>query len=322
MIWQAPTHIYALPGVNTVAQLGAPLYDAGARLPRVRSRYRQTVRQPAFPLYEAGAWRLHGLGQSATGAGAKILAASAPVAALATSTLSAAALGSWAGPLGAGVGVLVGVLAGLWAAHSARVAGAKHENQAINSAVNTWDAGMKAIFAAANSSDPAINVSGAQAAGQVQELWGQFWAQMSPLIGAPGTADSSARGSNCGSTNLNPAGPCAGTPQGHKCDNSCTATCCVACQDLYPSMLQALEVLNSPSGGTVQVCAIAGSKYGAQARSGYTLSYTPPISSGAGASIGADLSSIFGGGGPSATAAGGNLLPVLALGALAFFLFS
>ena len=281
----------------------------------MRARNVHTVRAPAYPIYEG--WGLHGLGQE----GGKILAATAPVAATATTTaitpfLTWAGMASWAGPIGAGVGVLIGVIAGLWAAHAARVAGAKHENQAINSAVQTWDAGLKAIFAAANSSDPSINVSGPTAAAQVQQLWSQFWAQMFPYLHAPGVADSSQGGVNCGSTTLNPAGACAGTPGGHKCDNSCTATCCVACQDLYPSMLQAIQVLNSPSGGMVQVCAIARSSYGAQARSSYSLTYNPPaIQGGAGAALTSGISSLFGGG-----AAGGSFLPILAFGALAFLL--
>lgn len=303
--------------MNMVSQMPAPLYDMGARLPRVRPRSTHTVRQPGYPLFEG--WGLHGLGQE----GPQILKAAAPIAATATTAIltpvftsgatvgAGAAAGSWAGPIGAGVGILVGILAGLWAAHQARVKGAKMENQAINSAVQAWDAGMKAIFNAANSSDPTVNVSGAQAANQVQGLYAQFWAQMSPYMRSPGTSDTSGGGVNCGSSQLNPAGPCAGTPGGHKCDASCTATCCVGCQNIFPSMLQAMQVLNSPTGGTVQVCAIAGSKYGANARSGYTLTYTPPTVTG----ISSDLSSLFGGG-AGASSSSSMLLPLLVAGAI------
>jgi hypothetical protein len=178
---------------------------------------------------------------------------------------------------------------------------------------------MKAIFAAANSSDPTQNVSAQQAAQQVTQVWQQFWGAMSPYMHSPGTADASGGGTNCGSTQLNPQGPCAGTPNGHMCDSACTATCCVGCQDLYPSMLQALQVLSSPTGGQVQVCAIASSKYGASARGGYTLSFTPPQISPLSSITGgltSDLSSLFGG---SSTTGGTSLLPLLLLGALAFF---
>lgn len=302
--------------MNIVSQMPAPLYDMGARLPRVRPRSTHTVRKPAYPLYEG--WGLHGLGQE----GPQILKAASPIAATAATAIltpvfssgaaagAGAAAGSWAGPIGAGIGVLVGVIAGLWAAHNARVAGAKQENQAINSALSTWDAGMKAIFNAANSSDPTINVSGAQAAAQVEQLYAQFWAQMSVYMHAPGTSDTSGGGVNCGSSQLNPAGPCAGEPGGHKCDKSCTATCCTGCQDLFPSMLQATQVLNSPTGGTVQVCAVASSSYGAASRSGYSLTYTPPtvLSSG----ISSSLSSLFGGTPGSSS----SVLPLLAIAAV------
>lgn len=316
-------------GQNVVRQPGAPLYDAGYRLPGVRPRLTNTIRQPLYPLYDG--WGLSGLGVNAPG----ILAASGAIAAKGVSTLITSAassgaisssVGALAGPIGAGVGILISVIAGLWSAHNARVAGAKQENQAINSAIQTWDAGMQAIFAAANSSDPTQNVSGAQAATQAQQLFSQFWAEMNQYMHAPGTADTSMGGTNCGSTTLNPAGACAGTPQGHQCDKSCTATCCVGCQDLYPSMLEAIQVLNSPTGGTVQVCAVASSSYGANARAGYTLTYSPPNISvaGAGASIVTDLtsgiSSLFGGSTSGTSGTTGSLLPVIAIGALAFFL--
>ena len=291
-----------------VAMPAAPLYDMGWNLPRVSPRRVQAVRQPAFPLYEGGAFYdgVSGLGADP----AKIVGASAPIAATATSTILASmwagtSMASWAGPIGVGVGVLLGVIAGLWAAHEARVKGAKAENQAINSAVQTFDAGLHAIFDAANSSDPAKNVPGSIAAQQVQQLYSDFWAHMAPYMHSPGTADASGGGVNCGQ-GLNPAGPCVGTPGGHKCDKSCTATCCVGCQDLYPTMLQAIQVLNSPTGGTVQVCAIARSSYGANARGGYSLTYTPPTAS-------SMVSSLFGGDG------GLSLLPLLAIGAVAFF---
>lgn len=302
----------------TVEQYGAPLYELGHLLPSVMPRQVHTVRAPGYPLYQG--WGLHGLGAGAAiKGGAGVLAAVTPVAATASTTIAAAAgAGSFAGPIGAGVGVLVGIIAGLWAAHAARVKGATQENQAINSAVATWDAGMKAIFNAANSTDPATNISGAQAAAQVQSLWSQFWAQMGPYLHAPGVADSSQGGVNCGSTSLNPQGPCAGTPGGHVCDASCTATCCVACQDLYPSMLQAIEVLNNPAGGSVQVCAVASSKYGASSRGSYSLAYTPPTVAGTAGGILSNVSSLFGGGTTGGTP---SWLPLAAMAALAFFLF-
>lgn len=309
--------------MNYVSQPAAPLYDMGALLPLVEPRSVQTVRQPAYPLYDGGLWGLAGFG--AAPSGSTILAASAPIissvaAPIISSSITGIAVGagSIAGPVGAGIAVLVGVIAGLWAAHSARVKGAKAENQAINSAVQAWDAGMKAIFAAANSSDPTQNVSAADAANQVEQLFGTFWAQMSPYMHSPGTADASGAGTHCGNGTLMAGDPCSGTPGSPApCGKSCTATCCVGCADLYPSMLQALQVLASPTGGSVKICTVFGSSYGAQLRSGYTLTYTPPTVASTVSSVTSGIESLFGG---SSAAGTSSWLPILAIGAAAFFL--
>lgn len=291
--------------MNYVSQLAAPLYDMGALLPRVAARAVQTVRQPAYPLYAAGDFYDSGLSGLAAGpVGPQLL------------SIGAGIVGKM-GPIGAGIGLLMSVVAGLWAKHAARVAGAKSENAAINSAVQTWDAGMQAIFAAANSSDPTQNVTAADAANQVQQLFGTFWQMQSQYMHAPGTSDTSNAGTHCGSGTLNPTDPCAGTPGGHQCDKSCTASCCVGCQDLYPSMLQALQVFASPTGGSVKVCAIAGSKYGAQQRSGYTLTYTPPTVSSMASGAVSSLESLFGGTGGTGSS---SMLPILAIGVAAFLL--
>lgn len=183
------------------------------------------------------------------------------------------------GPIGAGIGALAGAIAGLWASHAARTKGAKAENQAINSAVSTFDQGMQAIFAAANSTNPLTSITAAQAAQSCQTLLQTFFQVMAPFTHGPGAADASNGGMNCGNGTLNPGGPCTGTPGGHQCNAQCTATCCVGCQDLYPTVLQALAVFASPTGGTVTACTVYGSKYGATQRGSYNLSYTPPAAS-------------------------------------------
>jgi hypothetical protein len=307
-----------------------PLYQQGWAPPIDAVRFGNLCNAPKIPLHQLGwlAEYTDHAGHTNLGADpAKIVGASAPIAATAvTAAISAsaassgAAIGAWAGPIGAGVGVLIGVIAGLWAAHEARVKGAKAENQAINSAVQTFDASIKAIFDAANSPDPAKTVPGPQAAQQVMAVYQQFWAQMVPFTRAPGAADASGGGANCGDQQLNPAGPCAGTPHGHKCDKSCTASCCVGCQDLYPTMLQAVAVLNNPKGGTVQVCTVAGSKYGANQRAGYTLTYTPPTIASAASGL---LSDLFGGGSGAAGASGsgGNSTLLLIAAGIAAAMF-
>lgn len=231
---------------------------------------------------------LRGLGE----AGAQILGTSAPIAAIGTtigvSSLAAGtALGSFAGPIGAGVGALVGIIAGLWSAHAARAKGAQTENVAINSALQAFDGSLQAVFQAANSG----SVTGAQAAQVCQQILQQFWQGMAPFTTGPGRADASNLGANCGT--VNPASPCSGMLNGHKCNSSCTATCCVGCQDLVPTIASAISALSSPTGGTMTACNVAGSSYGASGRGSYTLTYTPPqVSSvaGAAASLTSDLS--------------------------------
>lgn len=207
------------------------------------------------------------------------------------------AAGALTAGIGAGVAVLVAVLSNLWSAHEARAKGAKTENAAVNSAVQAFDGSLKAIFAAAN----AGSITAAQAAQYCQQTFQSFWTYQAPYMTGPGRADTSKGGTACGSGTLNPAGPCAGTIGGHKCDASCTASCCVGCQDLYPTILQALQVFASPTGGTIAACTVYGSGYGAFQRGSYSLTYTPPAA-GSVAGVADSLSSLFSGGSGSSVA--------------------
>lgn len=299
------------PPVSTILAPSVPLYQQGFAPVRHQRRHKDLAAAPRIPLYQLGWLGAANVPQLFNvGAGIATQAAAPAIVSAAGLTAGTVAAGALTAGIGAGVVILGSLIAGLWAKHEARIKGATQENQAINSAVQTFDAGIKAIFAAANSSDPSQNVSGSQAAQQVQQLLEQFFAQMAPYTHAPGAADASNGGANCGSGTLNPAGPCMGTPGGHMCDKTCTATCCVGCQDLYPTMLQAVAVLNNPAGGSVQVCTVYGSKYGANLRSGYTLTYTPPKVTGA-ASLLSDLT----GGGSSSGSPNWLLLGAAALAA-------
>lgn len=271
--------------MSTIAAPSVPLYQQGWVPAHRAPRFGHLTRAPKIPLHQLGWLGANPVPIVSAGATIATTVAMPSIVSAAGLTAGTAAAGALTAGIGAGVAILVGVLAGLWAKHEKRVADAKAENQAINSAVQTFDAGMKAIFAAVNNPDPTQNVPGSVAAQQVQQLFQQFFAQMSRYLGVPGTADASGGGTNCGSSQLNPAGPCMGTPGGHQCDKNCTATCCVGCQDLYPTMLQAVAVLNNPAGGTVQACTVYGSKYGANQRAGYTLTYTPPQISAAGSAV-------------------------------------
>jgi hypothetical protein len=215
---------------------------------------------------------LRGLGSAPIGP--TVLATAAPIAVTAASAAGAfAAAGAAAGPIGAGIGALIGIIAGAWAAHDARAKGATTENAAVNSAVIAFDASVQAVFAAANSGQ----VTGSQAAGACTTILQSYWQGMAPYQVGAGRADASHGGSNCGGTTLVPGG--CSLVGGLPCNSSCTAGCCVGCGDLMPTILQAIAVFNSPTGGTITACTVYGSKYGANQRSSYTLTYTPPAAS-------------------------------------------
>ncbi len=215
---------------------------------------------------------LNGLGAS----GPQLFATAGGVAvSAATSAGAFAAAGAAAGPIGAGIGALIGLIAGLWAGHNARAAGAKNENMALNSAVQAFDASLQAVFQAANSG----SVTGAQAAQACQQILQSYWTGMQPYMTGPGRADASKGGSICtkSAMTLNlTTDNCARFNGSLPCNKGCTAGCCVGCNDLAPAIMAAISVFSSPTGGSVNVCTVQGSGYGAQTRAGYTLTYTPP----------------------------------------------
>jgi hypothetical protein len=221
---------------------------------------------------------LHGLGLTSQQGGLLSTGAAVGTSAAVSSLAAGTALGSFAGPIGAGIGALVGIITGLFAASAARAKGATEENQAVNEYLPTWDQALQAIFAQAN----AGTITGAQAASMVPSLMAQWWAAAAQFKGLPGVADNSSGGANCGSYVSGQTTRCS---PGHPCDKSCTAFCCVGCNDLWPSSLDAIAVLSNPAGGTLNTCTVYGSGYGATQRAGYSLTYTPPpAASAAGAS--------------------------------------
>ncbi len=277
---------------------------------RTYSHISPTVRVPSIPMYQLG-WAgyarhkslTRGMGAAASG-GAQIVGASAPVAALATTTaltsmVNAGTLSmstAFIPVVGAAVAVVISIIAGLWAAHDARVAGAKDENTVLNSAVQAFDGGLKAIFAAANSSDPTVNIPATSAVQQCQSLLTTFWQKMAPHMTGPGRADASGFGTNCGTVNT--AKPCSGMIGGHACDKTCTASCCVGCQELTPTISQAIAVFNA-GGGTIVACGTFSNNYGYVGRGSYSLTYTAPTlassASGDAAAVSSALSGEVGG---------------------------
>jgi hypothetical protein len=270
-----------------------------------------TVQAPEFPLYLLGAERLHGLGASGPQA---VAVASQAAGKITTSLLTSSAssgggaatgVAAWAGPIGVGIAVIGSIIGGLWAAHSARAKGAKNENAAMNSAVQAFDASIKAIFDAANSNDPNKYIDANTAIQALQQTLQSYWTAMAQYSTAPGTADQSHGGTNCAAVWAKPTA----------CDKACTAGCCAGCVDLTPSISDAIAVFQQ-GGGTVNVRKVFGSKYGGSERAAYTLTYKPNPPT-APASVDALAQALTGG----STGGGGGsfLLPLVGIG-LALFL--
>jgi hypothetical protein len=241
-------------------------YLAGPRRP-VRRRMQQTVTAPEIPLYQLGF-----LGADLGVSAAQIVGASGPFAAIGVTKLLAAT--SWAGPIGAAVGVAVGLIGGLLAAHAVRAKQARNENQAMNAGVQGFDQGLQQIkqaYAAGKATDGTpVDLNTAMQAAQL--LLANYWTEVEQQI-QPGRNGCSS-GASC------PPAPASGNP----CTGSIGAACCVGCYDLEPSIngpkgvLAALQGLSSSTSGvmTAEILHVFGSKYGGIDRPAYTITFTPP----------------------------------------------
>jgi hypothetical protein len=246
-------------------------------------------RNPGYPLRPLGY-----LGVSAPQA----IGAAAPIASAGIGSITA--LGSFAGPIGAGVGALVGIIASLWSGHRARAAGARSENEATNSAVQAFDASLKAVFDAANKG----TITSSDAMRACQQILQNYWIGMAPYTSGPGRKDSSGGGSNCGywmwpgiKADWALCGV-KGTPGVNQSNGipgkDCTAGCALGCMGLMPTIQHAILIFQQ-GGGSFNVCPVYGnSKYGSVPRAPYTLTYTPPPppAAVASAAVGAAASSV------------------------------
>jgi hypothetical protein len=195
----------------------------------------------------------------------------APSGGTAASALASASAGASqglkvGGPIGAGIGAVAGAIAGIWASHAARAAGAKSENQALNSALIAFDASLQNIFGAAN----ARQITAVEAITLLQGTLAYYWQGMAKYMVGPGRADGSAGGTKCTSVVVcnQQSAP------GLSCNSSCTAGCCVGCDVFTPTINQAINIFQQ-NGGTLTVCPVYGNtKYGANSRPSYTLTYS------------------------------------------------
>lgn len=246
-----------------------PLHSLGAdaRGPLVvrHRRPSRTVYAPRTPLYQLGWYDLQGLGT-----GAQIVGATAPIAAVATTSLlsSFTTVGAAAGPIGAAAGAIVGLIAGFMAGHELRKKQAQNENAAVNLGVPGFDQGLRQL----QQNYKAGQISAADVQQGVSVLLQNFWQEVAPNI-QPGR-----NGCNNGST-------CPiEIPGKQPCQGSIGAACCVGCYPITQSIsnpdgvLAALAGQSTAKGGpfSAQIMAIGASSYGTSYRAPYTLDFTPP----------------------------------------------
>lgn len=251
-----------------------PLHSLGAATGPVIYRPRRpsrTTYAPRTPMYQLGYADLGALGDSA-----KIVAASAPIAAVGTTAAitaaaagSGAAYGAWAGPIGAAAGAIVGLIAGFMAGHELRKKQAQNENAAVNLGVPGFDQGLRQLQQAYK----AGQVSAADVQQGVNVLLQNFWQEVAPNI-QPGRNGCSS-GASC---------PPDTGPARQPCQGNIGAACCVGCYPLTESITSQSGVLAALAGASAssqgpymaEIKAVGGSKYGTSYRAPYTLDFTPP----------------------------------------------
>ena len=185
------------------------------------------------------------------------------------SAAAGAAQGAKFGPIGAAIGAIAGAIAGIFGSHAARAQSAKTEDAAMNEGVAAFDKALKALNAALKSGQ--IDANGALQVAQ-QNIVPGYWTVVAAKI-QPGR-----NGCNTGSS----CPP--GTPGKNPCQGNIGAACCVGCYDLMQSLSNPDGVFAALAGQSVhpagpyvsRLAPVNSSKYGGQARSEYTLDWTPP----------------------------------------------
>lgn len=262
------------------------------------------TRAPRTPIHQLGARDLRYLRAGGLGAEpGQIVSATAPIASAAAGTIATSipAIASFAGPIGAGVGLIVGLIGGLLAGHELRIKQAKDENSAVNLGVPGYDSGLRQLQQAYK----AGQISAADVQQGITVILQNYWQEVAPHI-QPGRNGCN-NGSSC---------PPDTSAQGKQpCQGDIGAACCVGCYPLTESItnpngvLAALAGQSTSKGGpfTADIMPVGASKYGTSYRAGYTLDFTPPATSAS------SLTSMLAPG-----ASGSSLMPLLLIGAVAY----
>jgi len=264
------------------------------------------TRRPTFP--RRGTRHLRGIlgdfGASPIGT----LATSAPgIAGSVGASAAGIAAGSALGIAIPVVGVVLGALIGsLFAAHAARVAGAKQENQVLTSLIPTVIQAYQGVFAALNNG----SATPAQGIAALQSIQQQYWQAVKQVEGGPGQAGSQAKCITKAGAGLHITGTASvQNPPGSNFsgygpvafDRSCTASCGVGCMWVASWVNVGIALINA-GGGTVTFDGVVGNTYGLASTGPLTITYTPPKASAASTAASAaastavnDIASVAGG---------------------------
>jgi hypothetical protein len=195
------------------------------------------------------------------------------------------------------IGIALGALIGsLFAAHAARVAGAKQENQVLGSLIPTVTQAVSGVFTALNdgSATPAQGIAALQAIEQ------QYWQAVSQVEHGPGQAGNSSQCVSVPNAGLhitgtasvqNPPGSNFSSFGPNGFDKSCTASCGVGCMWVRSWTEIGIKLIQA-GGGNVTFDGVVGNKYGLQSYPALSISYTPPKVSATAASASAAASTV------------------------------
>jgi hypothetical protein len=178
-------------------------------------------------------------------------------------------------------GIVIGAVIGsLFAAHARRVAGAKQENQILNSLIPTVQQAVAAVFDALNSGQ----TTAADAIAALDQIEQQYWQAVQQVEHGPGQAGGPSRCVSVPGAGLRITGtPTVQNPPGSgyssygpdHFDRSCTASCGVGCM-WVASWVNVGKKLIQAGGGQVSFDPVASNNYGLQSFPGLSISYTPP----------------------------------------------
>lgn len=175
------------------------------------------------------------------------------------------------------IGAAIAPIFSLLAAHSARVKGAKTENQLLSEIQPAVQADITSIVQARSNRQ----ITDSQAFTALTQVQENYW---NAVAGVEHGAGQAGGPQNCLQYNP-PQKPVkydqyalAGTLDywhASACNNSCTASCCVGCSNIMNWLASTHAAIQAGRPTTIYYRGIVGSHYGNPGMNGWTLKYTP-----------------------------------------------